>query len=53
VGPLPFTLGELHEVLYRFGRILFKETGDNLAFAGIKDGIRSWFTRHEKLLILV
>jgi hypothetical protein len=47
VGPLPFALGELHEVLYRLGRVLFKEAADDRAFAGVEDGISSRFTGHE------
>ncbi len=53
VGPLPFTLGELDKVFYRLGRVFFEEAADDLTFTGVNDGIGSWITGHEELLVLV
>ena len=53
VGPLPFALGELDKVFYRLGRVFFEEAADDLTFTGVDDGIGSWITGHEELLVLV
>ena len=47
-GMRPFALafGEVDEVCDRLGRLFLEEACDNLAFAGVEDGISSGFTGH-------
>ena len=49
--PLALAFGKFHKVGYGFGRVLFKEPTDDVAFAGFKRRIQSGLPSHEILSV--